>query len=349
MKRIGTVFLALALLAMVLAGCAPAAEEAPATEAPATEAPATEAPATEAPAEEVTIRVGAMTGPTGIGMVKLLEAGMDDSGLARYEPTIAGSADEITPLLIQGELDIAAVPSNLAAVLYNRTEGQIQMLAANTLGVLYILEYGGEEIQSFADLAGHTIYATGKGSTPEYFLRYLLTENGLDPDADVTLEWKSEPGEIVALLGTVDQAVVMLPQPYVTAAMNTVGEGLRLALSLSDGWDALDNGSRCVTAGLVVRREFAQEHPEALEQFLADYAASTAWVNENPAEAGVLCGQFNIVQAAVAEKAIPYCNIVCITGSDMKEAVTGCLEVLWQLNHASVGDAMPGDDFWYGA
>lgn len=134
-------------------------------------------------------------------MVKLLEAGMDDSGLVRYEPTIAGSADEITPLLIQGELDIAAVPSNLAAVLYNRTEGQIQMLAANTLGVLYILEYGGEEIQSFADLAGHTIYATGKGSTPEYFLRYLLTENGLDPDADVTLEWKRRAGGDRGLAG----------------------------------------------------------------------------------------------------------------------------------------------------
>lgn len=186
-----------------------------------------------------------------------------------YDFTLAASADEVTPLLIQGELDMACVPANLASVLYNRTKGEIVTLAVNTLGVLYMVE-NGNAVQSLADLKGKTIVAAGKGSTPEYALRYLLSENGIDPDADVVIDWKSEHSECVAALATGAATIALLPQPFVTVAQGQV-EGLRMALDLTAEWEKLDNGSRFITAGLVVRKAFAEENPQALATFLEEY------------------------------------------------------------------------------
>ena len=295
-------------------------------------------------AEEATIHVGALTGPTAMGMVKLLA-----DGEGTYEPTILGAADELMPLILQGKVDIASVPANLASTIYNKTEGGVQVLAVNVLGVLYISEFNTQELNSLEDLKGKTIYATGKGSTPEYFLRYVLTQNGIDPDKDVTVEWKSEPSEVVALLNAEQKGIAMLPQPYVTAAAAQLGEGFRVALSLSDEWANLDNGTLCTTAVVMARKEFVEAHPEAVEAFLADFEASAQWVNENVAEAAQLCGDYGIIKAPVAQKAIPQCNIVCITGEQMKQALSGCLGVIFDQNPKAVGGALPGDDFYYGA
>ena len=237
------------------------------------------------------------------------------------------------------------MPANLASVLYNNTEGAVQLLAINTLGVIYIVEKG-ETVNSIADLAGKTIYATGKGSTPEYALRYILSENGVDPDTDVTIEWKSEPTEVVSTLAAAESGVAMLPQPFVTVAQNSV-EGLRVAIDLTEAWDALDNGSMLLTGVLIVRKDFAEEHPQAIADFLEEYQASTEYVNENIAEAAQLVEKFDIVQAAIAEKAIPYCNITYIAGTDMKEPMDGYLQVLFEQNADSVGGTLPGDDFYY--
>ena len=295
-------------------------------------------------AEGEAIQVGALTGPTAMGMVKLLEDGKEV-----YEPTILGAADELVPLILQGKVDIASVPANLAATLYNKTEGGITALAVNVLGVLYIGEFNTENLHSLADLKGQTIYATGKGSTPEYFLRYVLTQNGIDPDKDVTVEWKSEPSEVVALLNAEQKGIAMLPQPYVTAAAAQLGEGFRVALSLSDEWANLDNGTLCTTAVVMARSEFVEQNPEAVEAFLAEFEASVQWVNENVADAAQLCGDYGIIKAPVAQKAIPQCNIVCITGDDMKQALSGCLGVIFDQNPKAVGGTLPGDNFYYGA
>ena len=289
------------------------------------------------------IQVGALTGPTAMGMVRLLEDGKDT-----YEPTILGAADELVPLILQGQVDIASIPANLAATLYNKTEGGITVLAVNVLGVLYIGEYNTENLQSLADLKGQTIYATGKGSTPEYFLRYVLSQNGIDPDKDVTVEWKSEPSEVVALLNAEQKGIAMLPQPYVTAAAAQLGEGFRVALSLSDEWAALDNGTLCTTAVVMARKEFAEQNPEAVEQFLAELETSVAWVNENVEDAAQLCGDYGIIKAPVAQKAIPQCNLVCITGAEMQQALSGCLNVIFEENPKAVGGALPESDFYYG-
>lgn len=289
-------------------------------------------------------RVGALTGPTAMGMVKLLEDGKE-----KYEPTILGAADELVPLILQGQVDIASVPANLAATLYNKTEGGITVLAVNVLGVLYISEYNTQELNTLEDLKGKTIYATGKGSTPEYFLRYVLSQNGIDPEQDVTIEWKSEPSEVVALLNAEQKGIAMLPQPYVTAAAAQLGEGFRAALSISDEWAKLDNGTLCTTAVVMARTAFVQEHPEAVEAFLEELAASVDWVNENVADAAQLCADYGIIKAPVAQKAIPQCNLVCLTGEGMKQALSGCLEVIFGQNPKAVGGTLPGDDFYYGA
>ena len=333
------------LLALSLTACG-ARQEAPA-EPSVQETPAQEAPA--APVEEsVTTRIAALKGPTAMGLVKLMSDAPQSTDGALYDFTLAGAADEVTPSLIKGDLDMACVPANLASVLYNKTEGQIVTLAVNTLGVLYIVE-NGNAVNSMADLAGKTIVAAGKGSTPEYALRYLLSENGIDPDKDVTIDWKSEHAECVAALASGAATIALLPQPFVTVAQTKI-EGLRMALDLTAEWDALDNGSGMITGVIVARKSFVEEHPAAVAAFLEDYAESVNWVNGNTADAAQLISQFGIIEAApVAQKALPYCNIVCITGEEMAEKLSGYLQVLFDAEPTSVGGKLPGDDFCYNA
>lgn len=335
MKKILALLLALTLTAALCAGCGSTSEETTTTDDTA---------ATQE--EDVTIRLGGLKGPTSMGMVKLLADNDAGTTTNSYAFTMAGSADELTPKLLQGELDILAVPVNLGSVLYNNAEGSVQLLAVNTLGVIYLVEKGGQTVTDWASLKGQTIYATGKGSTPEYALNYLLEKNGLDPAADVTIEWKSEPAEIVAQMAAQDHVIALMPQPFVTVAQSKFSD-LTVALDLTAEWDKLDNGSQLITAGLVVRKEFAQAHPQAVADFLAEYAASTAYVNENVTEAAQLVAQYDIVEAAVAEKAIPACNIVCITGQEMMTSVQGYLQVLFDQNPQAVGGSLPGDDFYY--
>lgn len=293
------------------------------------------------------LRVGALKGPTAMGLVEMMERRGPKASVDFWNFDLAGSADELTPKLIKGDLDIACVPANLAAVLYQKTEGQVVTLAVNTLGVLYIVENGGETIRSIADLAGRTIVAAGKGSTPEFGFRYLLEQNGLDPDRDVAVDWKSEHAECVAALAAGTADIALLPQPFVTVAQGKL-EKLRVALDLTEEWDALDNGSAMITGVAVARRELVEERPELVEKFLIEYARSVEWVNENTAEAAELVAANGIIESpAVAEKALPHCNIVCLTGEEMREKLSGYLSVLAEANPESVGGRLPEDGFYY--
>ena len=295
--------------------------------------------------EKTNIKIAGLKGPTSMGLVKIMEDNENGSAANIYEFTIAGSADEITPKLTQGSLDIAAVPANLASVLYNNTDGAIEIIAINTLGVIYIVDKN-EGITSLEDLKGQTIYATGKGSTPEYALRYILEENGIDPDNDVTIEWKTEPTEVVSTLAVEESGVAMLPQPYVTVAQTQI-DGLEIAIDLNKEWDNLQNDSLFITGVLVARKDFVEENQEAISAFLKEYQASTEYTNNNIEDAAALIEKFDIVSAAVAQKAIPYCNITFISGEEMKTAMNGYLEVLYEQNPASVGGTLPADDFYY--
>ncbi len=331
---------ALVTLAL-LAGCTTTA---PAPDATSSPAEATSS-ATTAAAEPATIRIASLKGPTTMGMGRLMADAEAGETTHDYQVTMYGTADEVVPLVVQGQVDIALVPANLAAVLYNRTEGAVQVAAINTLGVLYVVETG-ETISSVADLAGRTVYSTGKGTSPEYVLNHILTENGLDPATDLTVEFRSEATELAVLLAEADDAVAVLPQPYVTIVQSQNPE-VRVALSLTDEWDAVSPESGLVTGVLLVRRDFAEANAAALADFLTDYQASTAWTNENVPEAAELVAGYGIVPAApIAEKAIPLSNITFIDGEEMRSTLGGYLEVLFAANPESVGGALPGDDFY---
>ena len=373
MKKLFAVLLSAALLAVSAAGCSGGASEAASSQAASSQAAseaaepaaseAAEPAASEAaePAaseeatgeagtsEDLTIRVGAFKGPTAMGMVKLMEDNEAGTSANHYEFTVMGSVDEVTPKLLQGELDIAALPANLSSVLYNNSNAGIQVTNINTLGVLYIVETG-DTVHSVADLKGKTIYASGKGATPEYALNYLLTQNGLDPATDVTIEWKSEHTECVAAIAQAENGIAMLPQPFVTTAQ-AQNPDIRVALDMTQEWETLqastEHPSALLTGVTVVRTEFAQEHPEAVDAFLQEYKASTEYVNANVPESAALLEKFDIFQAAVAEKALPACNIVYIDGDQMKDQLGGYLAVLLEQNPNSIGGALPGDDFYY--
>ena len=291
----------------------------------------------------VKVRVAALKGPTAMGMVKLMEdSGEGSVNGNSYEFTVVGAPTEITPMLVKGEVDIAALPANLAAVIYNNTKGKVKVLAVNTLGVLYICE-NGNSVYSIEDLKGKTIYSSGKGSSPEYALAYILEQNGL---SDLPIEWKSEHAECVAALLNDPDAVALLPQPFATTAIMK-NPSIRIALDLNKEWDKVSPGSALLTGVVVARTDFVEKEGAAVEKFLEEYGKSTAWVNENVAESSLMIGNLGIVTAQVAEKALPYCNIVCITGPEMKERLSGYLEVLYNANAKSVGGVLPGEDFYY--
>lgn len=287
------------------------------------------------------VRVASLKGPTTMGLVKLIE---DQANGNDYAFTVSGTADEVVPLLVRGELDIALMPANLASVLYNKTQGGVQVAAVNTLGVLYVVEVG-DTVHEIADLKGQTLYSTGKGTTPEYALNTVLERAGLDPSRDLTIEFKSEATEVASALDAGQVKLAMLPQPYVTA-VQAQNPALRIALSLTDEWAKLLPDSALVTGVVLMRKDFVQSRPELVDKFMADYRASTAFTNEHPAEAAQLIEAQGIAKAAAAEKAIPLSNIVCIEGEAMKAQLKGYLDALGAQDAAAIGGSLPGDDFY---
>lgn len=339
MKKLLSLLCVLSLSLSLLAGCTPTAE----TESTPPASP-------DVSSQPVEMDITALKGPTAMGMVSFMKEA--DSGTLtdhNYTFHIVASADEASAALGKGTTDIAAVPANLASVLCNNTDGGVKVLAINTLGVLYIVE-NGTSIQSVADLKGKTIYASGKGTTPEYALHYILQQNGLDPSKDVTIEWKSEQAECLSALMASENGIAMLPQPFVTTAQSK-SEDLRVALDLTEEWDKLQEGndspSALVTGVVVARTEFIEAHPEAVSDFLDHYQDSVSFVTSHVEEAASLVGEYDIVPAEVAQKALPACNITFLEGEAMKEKLSGYLSVLFAQNPQSVGGSLPDDDFYY--
>ncbi|MEA5135342.1 MAG: ABC transporter substrate-binding protein [Candidatus Fimivivens sp.] len=326
------------VLALSFCGCASPASS---SSAASSSAPVPSSQAQTANA----IEVAALKGPTAMGLVKLME---DDASQNRYAFTIAGAVDEITPKLVKGDVQIAAVPANLASVLYNNTKGQVQVLAINTLGVLYIVE-NGNDIHTVEDLRGKTILSAGKGATPEYALNFMLEQNGLDPEKDVTIEYKAEHAECAAVLDVKDNAIAMLPQPFVTAAQMKNKE-IRVAIDLNREWAlAQEKPSSLITGVVVARTDFIKANPQAVADFLTAYKASVDYVTDpnNIEAASDLVAKNEIVSAAIAQKAIPQCNITFIAGEEMRERLSGYLAILFEQNPKAVGGALPDENFYF--
>ena len=289
------------------------------------------------------ISIIGLKGPTGMGMAKLMEDNANGKTDNNYTFKLTSAPDEVTAEVIKGTVDIAAVPINLAGVLYQKTEGAIQIAAINTLGVLYIVE-NGNTINSIADLEGKTVYATGQGSTTEYILNYLLTKNNINAE----VVYKSEHSELVTLMAAGEIVIGMLPEPHVTTALNQ-NENLRVALNLTEEWKKVsDDDSMLLQGCIIVNKKFAEENKAALDKFLAEYKASIEYVNANIDDASLLIEKFEIVpNAAVAKKALPNCNIAYHDGDQMKQYVNKLYQVFFDANLASIGGAMPDDGFFY--
>ena len=301
---------------------------------------------TPAPAE---VNLYVLSGPTGIGAMNLWAAADAGETQNTYHITMPGANDEVVAAISNGDADIAAVATNLAATLYNKTSGGVTVLAVNTLGVLSLLG-SGQEIASIADLAGKTIYAPGQGANPEYILRYVLTGNGLDPDKDVTIRFVGEGSELLTVWQTDPEAVIMAPQPVATSILMQ-NENARTLFNMTDEWGRVSGGDSTLMMGcVIVRNEFLQENPGAVALFLQEYAASIEKAQSDVEGTAALCEQYGLIpKAALAQKAIPSCGLTFVTGTEMKSALSGYLQVMFDADPKSVGGAMPGDDFYYGA
>lgn len=294
----------------------------------------------------VDMSVAYMTGPTGIGMAKL-NADSDAKLTANnYTFTVASAATDITGKFLNGEINIASVPTNVAATLYNKTSGMVRMLAVNTNGVLSILEKG-DTIKSIADLKGKTIYSTGKGQNPEYILNYILTENGIDPQKDVAINFVSSE-DLVAKLISGEAEIAMAPEPAATTVMVKNAE-LRRALSINDEWSKVSD-TELMMGCVIALDSYIKANPKAVEKFLEEYEASIKFATENIDETATYCETYKITaSAAIAKKAIPTCNLCYVTGSDMKTNVNGYFNVLFNADPTSIGGKLPADDLYYNA
>ena len=359
MKKTLSLLLAAALSLSMVTGCVkipPAADPAPPKEPAASSSASSADQSAEqavpsAPVEQADpVKVMVMSGPTGVGAARMMTAEVvNPEPKVVYDYSVVTDNTEVVNALINGDADIAAVATNVGANLVNKTNGGIQVLAINTLGVLYILEKG-DTVHSMADLKGKTMYApsTAKGANPEFILNYLLAENGVDP-AEVTIEWLT-PQEITAKMASSEAGICMLPVPAATALL-LKDAGVREAVSLSDEWDKLGNGA-LAQGCIVARTDFVEENPEAVDSFLQSYEASILYMNDeaNRAEAAELVAQCGITaNAAIAAKAIPQCNLTYITGKEMKSILENFYQIMFQADPASIGGAMPYDSFYYGA
>ena len=299
--------------------------------------------ASEEPKTKVNVAV--LKGPTALGMLKVMED--NNNGVANndYKFEAFAAPDQLVPNIVNKSIDIASVPTNLAATLYKKTNKNVSIIAVNTLGVLSILT-NGVEIKSVADLKNKTIYATGKGSTPEYALNYILEKNGLEVGKDVKVEYKSEHAELATAVISGNADIAMLPQPFVTK-VTSKNKNVKIALDLSEEWAKVSNGGELVMGCLIVRNDFLKDNKDAVDAFLAEYYSSTYNANDKLDETAAYAEKFNIMEAEVVSMALPYCNIVYRTGDKMKSSVKEYLNVLYQSNPASIGGEIPDDAFYY--
>ncbi|MBP5282719.1 MAG: ABC transporter substrate-binding protein [Lachnospiraceae bacterium] len=300
--------------------------------------------------EAVTLHVGALKGPTTMGLLFLMEDAKEGKTKNSYEFQMATGADELLPLMVSGKLDIALVPANVAAILYQKTEGGVAVVDINTLGVLYLVS-SDTSVQCISDLKGRTVYLTGKGTTPDCVLQFLIKNAGLS-EGDVTLEYCSEASEVAAILAEKPDAIGFLPQPFVTAA-GMQNENLQVMISANDMWlDAFgkESSNALVTGVTVVRKEILEKYPQAIATFLEEHEASANAINEDLDTGAKLAVEAGIVgKEPIAKKAIPKCNITCVTGNSMKRALKAYLEVIYAFDSSMVGGKLPEADFYYQA
>lgn len=347
-KRLLAVILSLVtLLALAACGAGPAEESTAPSPAGSPESPsAEESPEAVGPDTGLEIDIMVLNGTTGFGMVPLIASAEAGEAALNYSFSVETDASIVSAAMINGDADIAALPTNAAATLYNRTEGDVQLLALNTLGVLYLVSDGSVEVSSVEDLRGQTVYAPAQN--PTFIFQYICEQNGLTVGEDVIIDnTYAQPAELNAAAASGTVSLAVLPEPMVTIARSQ-NESLSVALDLTAEWDAVAPEGSLVQGCVVVSRAFAEEHPAELSQFLADYGASVESVIDDPESAAADIAAAGVfAQEAVAAKAIPNCNLCFITGEEMRSAMEEFLNIMYAVAPESIGGAVPDGGFYY--
>lgn len=336
-SRIIAVLLALVITLSVFASCSNSAKE--------PEASTAEPASVQGSSSAADIKIGVLKGPTGMGAAYLWDKSEQGKTEDKYSFSLETDASVMGGKLISGEYDIAAIPTNAAAALAKKSDGKVQILAVNTLGILYVLSKS--DISSVKDLENKTVLTSGQGSAADYVFQYVLKKNGLTPGENVKLEYASEHSEALTKAVKGEADIVMLPEPFVTQLTSKNAE-FKVCLDLTKEWKACSDGELCIGA-LAINTAFAQKNADAVAKFLKEYKESVDFTNASPVEAGKLIEKCDILAAAVAQKAIPNCNITCITGAEMKKSLVSFYQVLFDFNPTAIGGAMPADSFYYGA
>lgn len=344
MKKLILTFAAAAIL---LTSCAAPAASSNANKAPSAPQSMPSQSSSMPAAEKTTFNIAGLKGPTTMGLVKLMSDAENGTAKHNYNVTMYGAAEEITAKITKGELDVALVPCNLASILFNKTNGEIVTAAINNTGVLYMVSSA--DIKSVQDLKGTTIYTTGKGTTPEYILNYILEKNGLAVGTDVMVEYKSEATEVATAMNlSSGYPTAMLPQPYVTSFLAAEGSQFKIVLDMNEEWAKVSSDSQIVTGVLIARKEFIENNKEAFDEFLQEYKLSCEYTAANVSDTAQLCEKYGIVaKAALAEKALPFCNIKYMDGAEMQTNIDAYLAVLFNQNPLSVGGKLPDDKLYY--
>lgn len=299
------------------------------------------------PVEYAATNFYVLSGPTGIGAANLKDRAEKGQTEINYNINIVKGPTEIVAKISKKEADIAAIATNLAAKIYNTTNGAVTVLAVNTLGVLNVVTPAGVEVKSLADLKGKKVYTTGAGSNPEYIINYLLEKNNIDKKKDIELEFKAEGTELLTVWATDPDAIIIAPQPVATS-LTIQNQGAKIAIDLTKEWEKVGGDSALMQGCVVVRNEFLQKNPETVKKFLDEYKASVDAANNDLDTTAALCESYGIVaKAAIAKKAIPNCNLCFIKGSEMKTKLSGYLAVMFAADKTSVGGKLPADDFYY--
>ena len=299
------------------------------------------------PVEYAATNFYVLSGPTGIGAANLKDRAEKGQTEINYNINIVKEPTEIVAKISKKEADIAAIATNLAAKIYNTTNGAVTVLAVNTLGVLNVVTPAGVEVKSLADLKGKKVYTTGAGSNPEYIINYLLEKNNIDKKKDIELEFKAEGTELLTVWATDPDAIIIAPQPVATS-LTIQNQGAKIAIDLTKEWEKVGGDSALMQGCVVVRNEFLQKNPETVKKFLDEYKASVDAANNDLDTTAALCESYGIVaKAAIAKKAIPNCNLCFIKGSEMKTKLSGYLAVVFAADKTSVGGKLPADDFYY--